>query len=112
MLPKENRLRHDKDIKALFGKAKSVFDDVCGMKFRENRLDVSRFAVVVGTKVSKRAVDRNRIRRQIRAMIHERLDRIRPGFDVAILVRPGSLKKTRQEIEKHLDSVLHRAKLL
>ena len=40
MLPSPNRLRLDKDIKALFAKGKGVFDVWVGFKFRKNdRLD-------------------------------------------------------------------------
>lgn len=112
MLPKEHRLRHDKDIKTLFGNAKSVFDPVCGVKFRKNKFGISRFAVVVGTKVSKKAVVRNRIRRQIRAMIQNRLELIKPGFDVLILVRPKAKDSKRGEIETHFVKVFKKAKLL
>ena len=112
MLPSHNRLRHDKDIKALFGKAGSVFDRVCGLKYKKNNLEQSRFASVVGTKVSKRAVDRNRVKRQIRAMIEENLHKITSGYDVAILVGPSAMAKSREEIEKSLLKSFKKAKLL
>lgn len=113
MLPQENRLRHEKDIKTLFGKqAKGVFDPVAGLKFVRRNAGVSRFAVTVGVKVSKKAVVRNRIRRQIRAMIHEHLPDLASGYDVLVLVRPLAVSKTREEIHKHLVSSLKKAKLL
>jgi ribonuclease P protein component len=112
MLPQKHRLKHEKDIKALFGKAKGVFDDVTGIKFRKNDLEISRFAVVIGTKISKKAVVRNRIRRQIRAMIHERLGEIKNGFDVLVLVRPKAIDVTRSEIEQHLIRAFTKAGLL
>lgn len=112
MLPKQYRLRLDKDIKALFAKGKGVFDVVVGAKVRKNDRKVSRFAVVVGVKVSKSAVVRNRIRRQIRAMIHNHLEDLAPGFDVMILVRPEAVNKKREEIESHLVNTLKKAKLL
>ena len=112
MLPREYRLRHDKDIKTLFAKSKSVFGIYVGIKFTKNKLDVSRFAVVVGTKVSKKAVDRNRLKRQVRAIIHERLGDITPGFDVMLLVRKEAVGHTYEELEAQLVKALTKAKLL
>lgn len=112
MLPKENRLRLDKDIKTLFSKGKGVFGVICGIKFRRNNLPTSRFAVVVGTKVSKKAVVRNRLRRQIRAMLRQELKHFRPGYDLMILVRPASVNKTRDEIQTDLIKNLKKTPIL
>ena len=112
MLPAANRLRHEKDIKALFSEGKGVFDAICGLKYRKNGLASTRFAVVVGTKVSKKAVDRNRVRRRIRSVLEARLSVIKPGYDVAFLTRPGCEKKDFAIIEAAVLSSLKRAKLL
>ncbi|MFC1787602.1 ribonuclease P protein component [Patescibacteria group bacterium] len=111
MLQKEHRLRHDKDIKALFQKAKSVFDVYCGLKYKKNNLNVSRFAVVVGVKVSKKAVTRNRLRRQIISTIYKHLDEIKPGYDVIILVRKEAVGKKTEELAEHILSALKKAGL-
>lgn len=112
MLPAQNRLRHEKDIKALFSEGKGVFDVTCGLKYRPNGLKATRFAVVVGMKVSKNAVDRNRVRRRIRSVLENRLKDIRPGFDVAFLTRPGVEKKDFKAIEAAVVGSLKRARLL
>lgn len=112
MLPKPYRLRHDKDLKTLFQKGKSVFDVVVGAKYQVTKNDVSRFAVVVGTKVSKSAVKRNRMRRQIRAMIEGRLTEMKPGFDIAILVRPEAIGLKRDELEQHVLGTLSKIGVL
>ncbi|HEY9737726.1 MAG TPA: ribonuclease P protein component [Trichocoleus sp.] len=50
----------------------------------------SRFGISISQKVSKRAVIRNRIKRQIRAAIRHLLPTIRSGLQVVVIVRPGS----------------------
>lgn len=112
MLPKPNRLHLDKDIKTLFAKGKGVFDVYAGFKWRKNGLGVSRFAVVVGTKVSKSAVTRNRLRRQVREVIRLRLAEIKPGFDVMMLVRKEAIGKTYAELESHVVGGLKKAGIL
>ncbi len=99
MLPRENRLKRDKDFDILFKKGEGVFGSVCGAKWKKNGLRFSRFAVVVGTKVSKKAVVRNRLRRQIREMIRLRINQFKPGYDMVLIVRPGALEKTHNELE-------------
>lgn len=112
MLPKPNRLHLDKDIKTLFAKGKGVFDVYAGFKYRKNGVGASRFAVVVGTKVSKSAVTRNRLRRQIREVIRLRLGEIKPGFDVMMLVRKEAIGKTYEELEKHVVNGFKKAGIL
>lgn len=108
MFSQENRLRHDKDIKALFSKGKSAFGILVGIKFRYNKLPVSRFAVVIGTKVSKKAVVRNRLRRQVRGIISKHLPKIAPGYDVALLIKKEAIGKKSREIEEELVATLKR----
>ena len=112
MLPKEHRLRHEKDIKALFAQSKSVFDVFLGIKYKKNKLKQSRFAVVVGTKVSKKAVDRNKIKRRIRSVLSKHLEEFAPGFDVIFLVKKEVLDKTFIEVQEAVEKVLIKSSLL
>jgi ribonuclease P protein component len=112
MLQAQNRLRHDQDFKTVFSSGKSVFDSICGIKFAKNKHHYSRFAVVVGTKVSKSAVVRNRVRRQYRAILRENLDKIQPGFDVILLTSKAAVGPTAQEKREKLLLVLKKARLL
>ena len=112
MLPRSYRLRYEQDLKALFSKGKSVFDVLCRVKYRPNGLLVSRFAVVVGTKVSKSAVERNRIRRQAREEIRVLLPEIEGGQDVAVLVNPAARGKSASAIRRSVQTLLRRTPLL
>jgi ribonuclease P protein component len=112
MFPSEHRLRQEKDLKALFAKGKSVFGIFVGLKFRKNNLEVSRFTAVAGLKVSKKAVVRNRLKRQVRAIVEKHIPDIAPGFDIAFLIRKEAVGKTANELEKHLIQSLEKGKLL
>jgi len=100
MLPCENRLKRDKDFQALFKKGQGTYGSVCGAKWQKNGLKVFRAAVVVGTKVSKKAVVRNRLRRQVREIIRLRLDQFKPGYDLVLIVKKEALGKKQSELEK------------
>lgn len=112
MLKQENRLKNDKDIKTLFAKGRSVFDINFGMKFIKNSLSNSRFAIVVGTKVSKSAVVRNKIKRRIRSILEKRMPEIKPGFDVLVMVKKESLSQTFDQVANQIENILKRGKLL
>jgi len=112
MLPQANRLRKEKDINKVFKTGRSVFDPVCGFKFLPNGLSVSRFAFMVGTKISKSAVKRNRLRRQIREIIHLNLKNIKPGLDFTFIVRPEAKEADYRVLEKVILSGLKRARLM
>ena len=112
MLAAPYRLRKTLDIARVLKSRAGAFDSACGIKMAKNALSVSRFAVVVGTKVSKNAVDRNRVRRQYREILHAMIKEIRPGFDVILLTAKPSLSLGYQEKEKKLRSTMYRAKLL
>lgn len=112
MLPQNNRLRKEKDIDKVFKTGKSVFDPVCGFKFLPNGLPDSRFAIMVGVKIYKSAVKRNRLRRQIREIIHLNLKKIKPGLDFTFIVRPEAKTADYQVLEKTILSGLKKARLL
>ena len=112
MLPKEHRLRHEKDIKALFAKGKSVFGMYAGIKFGKNSEDESRFTVVAGVKISKKAVARNRIKRRYRALLHNHIYDVVSGYDVLVLVKKEAIEATTEELEKDLLKTLTKAKLI
>lgn len=108
MLPKEYRLRLEKDIKTLLSRGKSVFGLSMGVKFRPNRLSVSRFAIVIGTKVAKRAVVRNRVRRQLRGILFKHLSELTPDYDVMLIVKKEAIGKTSRQLEAELIQTLKR----
>lgn len=102
MLPKQHRLTKSKDIEGVARRGGSFFTKILGIKYLPNRRTASRFVVVVGLKVHKKATKRNRSKRQIREVLRKHLGEIRSGFDVLVLVRPEILEKSFQEIEKAL----------
>ena len=67
MMPKEIRLKTEKDIKhAAHGSV--VYGGSLILRFNKTRNATSRFVVVVSAKVSKKAVVRNLIRRRLAAI--------------------------------------------
>ena len=112
MLSKEHRLRRDRDFQNLFKNGEKAFSFPFSVRFADNKLAVSRFAVVVGTKVSKKAVERNYLRRQVREILRLRLTEIVAHKDVALSVQPQAKGMAYSDLEKALFKVLKKAGLL
>jgi ribonuclease P protein component len=112
MLPAKYRLRRKADIELVFAKGKNTFDPLCGARVRKTNLPETRFAVVVGTKVSKLAVIRNRLRRRVREVIHHRLGDIATGYDIVLLVRSEAKTTSFFDLEAHVLTTLRKTGLL
>jgi len=82
------------------------------MKVRENALPHSRFGVVVGLKVHKKAVKRNLVKRRIREILRSNLDKIKPGYDVMVLTQPKSVETEYAELQVQILSCLKKLGLL
>lgn len=111
MLPVAHRLKKDTDISRVLKSRTGVFDVACGVKFAKNDLGVSRFAIMVGSKVSKNAVDRNRVRRQYREIIQAFLPQIKTGFDVLLLTSKPVLELDFQQKQTKLHTILKKGDL-
>lgn len=112
MLNLKNRLRKKKDFDEVFKRGKGFYEKRISLKLAKNGLKSSRFAFVVSTKVSKSAVKRNRLRRQLQEIIRLNLDKIKPGVDAVIMTRPEAVGSDYNELAKELVMILKKARLL
>ena len=85
MLKRENRLAARRDFDTLFKRGRATFGANFVVKAaRRPGEGVCRVAFVVGTKVSKDAVVRNRLRRRMREVVRLVFAGMSPGFDVMV----------------------------
>lgn len=85
MLNKKSRLAKPKDIAKVFTKGRNFFSPYFQVKFISSA--GQRFAVVVSTKVFKKAVARNRLKRLLRESIRKNLPLFANG-DYVIMAKP------------------------
>ncbi|MFQ3617940.1 MAG: ribonuclease P protein component [Cyanobacteriota bacterium] len=71
----------------------------------------TRIGITVSTKVSKRAVVRNRIKRRIRAALRELLPGFATGWMIVIIVQPVAVKCNYKEILQELKQLLIEAEV-
>ena len=105
MLAKENRIRKKNDFEEIFKQGRGVKKNSLYFKIKENDLKISRFGFIVGKNFSKKAVQRNRIKRRLREVVKNFLPQIKKGFDVVVVVLPGEendFEKLKNTVEKVL----------
>ena len=114
MLQKENRLKLQNEFKEVGKKGKNISSPILNFKYMKNRIKDSRFAFVVSTSVSKKAVTRNKIRRQLREIIRLLIkeDKLESGYDGVFYTKQPIVKKNYQELEKTTRYLLHKANLI
>ncbi|MBU1119294.1 ribonuclease P protein component [Patescibacteria group bacterium] len=111
MLPKEHRLRKKKDIDAVHKKGRFSRHQFLSLKCAPNQQSASRFTFLVGTKISKKAVERNRVKRQLREITRGLLPNIVNGFDVLVFVRQDIIGKKYEDLAQTLTILLKQAGL-
>ncbi len=112
MLPKINRLTKERDFNQIHKFGIFVGENFLAIKFKKNNLDISRFGFLVGTKISKKAVQRNLIKRRLRESVKSKLNKIKPGYDIVFFTKPEIVNKSYSEINKAVENVFGRSKLI
>lgn len=110
MLEQKNRIKKKKEIEETFKKGQSFKQDFLILKTLKNDLAFSRFCFVVPKKVSKKAVDRNKIKRKIRQAVRL-ITNFESNTDNLIIVLSEAKEKTFQEIEQALRKLFKKAKI-
>lgn len=100
MLPKLHRLHQDQEIKSLTKAGQTFFLPQFIFKYQKNQEKISKFGFVVSTKVDKRAVTRNLLKRRMRAVIKDLLPNLSPGFSVLIIAKKQAIELDFQSLTK------------
>ena len=118
-LPKENRLRDRRDFRAIYSQGirqnslHLILRALSTSKLEQKLLiEPTRLGISISQKVSKKAVVRNRIKRQIRAAFRELLPIISPGWKIVIVVRSRAIECKYEHFLRELKQLLIEAKII
>ena len=111
MLEKKNRITKKKDFDSIFKTGKGFKQGLLYLKTKKNNLDSSRFGFIVSKKFSKKAVERNKIKRRLREIIRKELPKIKKPIDVIIIINPG-LENDFQKLEQAVNKLFKTADLV
>lgn len=108
MLPKINCLRLEKHFQNVFSSGKTIESRFFKVKFSENQKKHTRFGFVIGAKFSKKATQRNLVKRRLRAVAKSFLKNIKPGLDIVIWPKAGVKGAKYQELAENLKNLLNK----
>ena len=114
MLSAEHRLRHKKDFDSISTKGLKIYGQGFVLRFgkRFKPEAPTRFGFVVGTKVSKDSVVRNRLKRRMREAVREFVARVPAGFDVVVVAFAEAKDADFEMVREQMKYMLAKAKLL
>lgn len=104
--PKENRFKERKSFASVLRKGKTVKGKFLILKFIKNNLTKSRFGFIISKKISKKATDRNKIKRRISEIVRMKTREIKKPIDAVFIARKNIEKQKFQEIEKETIQLL------
>ncbi len=108
-MKKQFRLVKNEQFTLVVKKGQTLKDKSFTIHYLANDCNYTRVGVSVSTKLGH-AVTRNRIKRQIRAMLDERIDYLNSSIDVVVIARNGFLENTFKDNYSILDNLLSNIK--
>jgi len=110
MFQSTQRLKRTKEISKVFKLGRSYFLAGLGIKALENTSSFTRATVFVSKKVSKRAVIRNRVKRQIREIL-KAATKDTKACDLIVICQPAVVNMEFAELEKAIKQIIAKLKL-
>ena len=108
-LSKTHRLA-SREVRLVFAHGEKEKGKGVSLYHKKNNMRESRFAVVVSSKVAKKSVSRNRLRRQTKDVLHHFVSSIKRGYDIIIVFH--MMFSRRKDIEDSVRGVLEKKSLL
>lgn len=108
---KKQRLTHLTDFLHVRQNGKVFSNTYMALLVAHNYLDYSRFAVVAGRRVGN-AVDRNRVKRRLRACVDEISTSVQNGWDLIFYARQPVLTSDYAVIKDSMKALVHEAGLM
>jgi len=115
VLPKIHRLRQRRDFTWVYQKGfrrSSLHFTLRGLKVHSAQATPTRIGISISQKVSKLAVVRNRIKRQIRAALRQLLPQIVTGWNLVIVVQPRAVECDYHQFLQELKQLLQEAEII
>ena len=116
-LPKAHRLKDRQDYRAVYQHGIRYYSPhlvsiALAVRSDEGLPPATKFGISIAKKVSKKAVVRNRIKRQLKSAIGANIQRVLPGWKIVIVVKPTAIECKYEHFLRELEQLLNRAKII
>jgi ribonuclease P protein component len=109
-LEKKYRLRRNKDFQYTYKRGRSLRHPLLVLIYRRTNRAECRIGFSI-TKKFGNAVQRNRIKRQLRELLRLQLQQLKQGYDLIFVVRKEARGASYQELDSAVRNLLKRGKL-
>ena len=106
MLKKINRIGQKKEFLEVKNKGKMLNSPLFGAIFLIGETEDIKFGFVISKKISKRAVDRNKIKRRMCEVLRKRLSDFRPGTRMIFLAKKSLLGTSVKDVEMEINKLI------
>lgn len=111
MLKKTNRINKTRDLQKVYRSGKTLHTPALVIKFAPNvKTEKIRTGFVVSKKISKKAVERNRIKRALREKMRLAIPHLEVG-DYMLVAKPAAASYKNKELTTQLENCFKRAGL-
>ena len=112
MLAKTYRLAKRSDFDHLFKCGRKINSSIFTIRYIENGLNNSRFAIVVSNKISKKATERNKIKRRFREVVRIVLPNFRQNYDLLVSALQPAKDLNYQELKEKTIKTLQKYQII
>lgn len=106
MLKKENRISSSILFKQIFTQGARKENKYFRIIFKKNNLDCPRYGIIVSSRISKSAVQRNILKRKIRNILRDLTPTFYKGLDIVVITKQDSLKINFPKLKESLSELL------
>ncbi len=99
MLPRLNRLTKRKDFEEMHRQGQTTRGQLMILRLKKNNFSHCRAGIIVSKKVSKKATQRNKIKRRMRQIIRKEVISLCDGYDFIIILKPNASSAGYKELE-------------
>jgi ribonuclease P protein component len=112
MVVKRERIKKSIDFERIFQTGKTTTGRFVFLKTKKTKNKNCRWCFVIGSKVSKKAIERNKVKRRVREIMADIYSDLLPGYDIVIVAKKEILGRKYTEIKDETIKILKEAKLL
>jgi ribonuclease P protein component len=108
VLKKINRIGRKKEFLEIKNKGRMINSPLFGAATLVDESKEIKFGFVISKKISKRAVDRNKIKRRMGEILVKKIEKFKPGTKIVFLAKKSLLGAKIEEIEEEVNKIIDR----
>ena len=106
-MKKINIIKENKEFSNILNKRKLIKNKYYTIYYNDKKDEYYRFGLSVGKKISKKAVDRNKLKRRLKSIIDNNKNYYQKSQDYIIIMKEACLDATYEELEKGFKDIMN-----